>query len=165
MLSVFLSISLSCPSVIWKSSTFYQMQFLSSQQIKVRKEQPWHLLQFEHMRPSAHVPYLPNLPPHISPGPFRHTVCPQLFVVIPYVHSSAFTSGWCWPHAGGRGDPAHHPASNTITTVSTAIIIFIFRGISNFTYAEGGCWELRTVVRRSQGKNELVAAVTFFKSF
>ena len=34
------------------------MQFLSSQQMKDRKEQPWHRLQLEHIRPSAHVPYL-----------------------------------------------------------------------------------------------------------
>ena len=36
----------------------YQMQFLSSQQMNVLKEQPWHRLQLEHIRPSAHVPYL-----------------------------------------------------------------------------------------------------------
>ena len=77
------------------TAKLHQMQFLSSQQMKVLKEQPWHLLQLEHMRPSAHVPYLPNFPPHISPGPFRHTVCPQLSVVVPYVHSRVVTSDWC----------------------------------------------------------------------
>ena len=40
------------------SSVCHQMQFLSSQHMKVRKEQPWHLLQLEHISPSAQVPYL-----------------------------------------------------------------------------------------------------------
>jgi len=70
-------------------SLFHQIQFLSSQQMKVLKLHPWHLLQFEHIKPSAQVPYLPNFPPHISPGPLRQTVCPQLFVVVPYTQASA----------------------------------------------------------------------------
>ena len=140
------------------------MQFLSSQQMKVLKEQPWHLLQLEHMRPSAHVPYLPNFPPHISPGPFRHTVCPQLSVVVPYVHSRVVTSDWCWPQAGGRGDPSIRPVSIR-ETVSTTIIILISSSIITTTYAVGCKWELTKAVRRSKGEQELVTAVAFFQSF
>ena len=37
---------------------YHQMHSLSSQQVKVWKEQPWQRLQLEHMRPLAHRPYL-----------------------------------------------------------------------------------------------------------
>ena len=84
--------------VCWCGAPYHQIHSLSSQQVKVWKEQPWHLLQLEHMSPLAHRPYLhtnivpldgpwcdvlcdqahlPNLPPHISPGPFWQTVRPQ----------------------------------------------------------------------------------------
>merc|ERR1719284_2276073 len=72
----------------------HQMHSLSSQQMNVWNEQPWHRLQLEHISPLAHRPYLPNLPPHISPGPFWQTVRPQEFRVVPYVQLPASTSGW-----------------------------------------------------------------------
>ena len=46
-----IQISVSC-------SVDHQIQFLSSQHMKVLKEQPWHRLQLEHISPSAQVPYL-----------------------------------------------------------------------------------------------------------
>ena len=51
------------PLTLWLAANFfswnvYQIQFLSSQHIKVWNEHPWQRLQFEHMRPSAQVPYL-----------------------------------------------------------------------------------------------------------
>ena len=89
-----IQISVSC-------SVDHQIQFLSSQHMKVLKEHPWHLLQLEHISPSAQVPYLywqdnnyhpswlpqpcPYLeyfPPHISPGPLRQTVLPQESLVV-----------------------------------------------------------------------------------
>ena len=39
----------------------HQIQFLSSQQMKEVKEQPWHRLQLEHISPSAQEPYLCNI--------------------------------------------------------------------------------------------------------
>ena len=39
-------------------SIAYQIQSWSSQHMKVVKEHPWHRLQLEHIRPSAHIPYL-----------------------------------------------------------------------------------------------------------
>ena len=43
---------------MWVAQSDHQMQFLSSQHMKVLKEQPWHRLQLEHIRPSAQLPYL-----------------------------------------------------------------------------------------------------------
>jgi len=71
-------------SLIWLGCLRnYQMHSLSSQQINVWKEHPWHRLQFEHIRPSAHLPYPPYLPPHISPGPLRHCGLPHESRVVP----------------------------------------------------------------------------------
>lgn len=106
------------PLTLWLAANFfsrcvYQIQFLSSQHIKVLKEHPWQRLQFEHIRPSAQVPYLeynfwlsfkvnlkicshlPNFPPHISPGPFMHWSFPQESFVVPYVQLSSLI-WWDW---------------------------------------------------------------------
>ena len=56
-----IQISVSC-------SVDHQIQFLSSQHMKVLKEQPWHRLQLEHISPSAQVPYL-NCQIVTIPGP------------------------------------------------------------------------------------------------
>ena len=47
----------------WETSFIfcYQIHSLSSQHVKVLKEHPWQRLQFEHIRPSAHFPYLKKL--------------------------------------------------------------------------------------------------------
>ena len=53
------------------------MHFGSSKHSKVRRLQPWHRLQFEHIRPSPHTPYLWCLPPQTSPGPLVQILFPQ----------------------------------------------------------------------------------------
>merc|ERR1711981_967824 len=83
---------------------FHQIHSLSSQQINVWKEQPWHRLQFEHISPLAHRPYLPNRPPHISPGPFWQTVRPHELRVVPYVQLPGSTSGWLGSQFGGKAE-------------------------------------------------------------
>ena len=53
----------------------------------------------------------PNLPPHISAGPFRHTVLPQESRVAPYPQSASATAAslaGCWEQEGGSGLPATH---------------------------------------------------------
>jgi len=82
----------------------HQMHSLSSQQINVWKEQPWHRLQFEHISPLAHRPYLPKRPPHISPGPFWQTVRPHELRVVPYVQLPGSTSGWLGSQFGGKAE-------------------------------------------------------------
>ena len=68
-----------------------QKQVSSTQQVKLTKLQPWHLLQLEQSSPSAHLPYLDRRqvtgvsagnhlsqgPPHTSPSPLRHLSPPQ----------------------------------------------------------------------------------------
>ena len=53
----------------------------------------------------------PNLLPHISAGPFRHTVLPQESRVAPYPQSASATAASlaeCWEQEGGSGLPATH---------------------------------------------------------
>ena len=46
---------------------------------------------------------LPNFPPHISPGPFKHTRCPHLSRVHPQLQDSGKTSWRPSSQAGGSG--------------------------------------------------------------
>jgi len=90
--------------VVGRVGDFHQIHSLSSQQINVWKEHPWHRLQLEHISPLAHRPYLPKRPPHISPGPFWQTVRPQELRVVPYVQLPGSTSGWLGSQLGGKAE-------------------------------------------------------------
>jgi len=50
-----------------------------------------HRLSSEQVRPVPHIPYLSSAPPHIAPGPRRHTG-PHGPIIEPQVQLSSLTS-------------------------------------------------------------------------